>query len=106
MSIDVNSFGKSVASLDADLVDLDDTDELVDAVFVAASNICSNREINVSEFTDLLKASLAGSDKNELAILLAKTTGVDWLYDEETEETFKLVAEKFLEGIEHYSKSS
>jgi len=105
MSIDVKSFSKSVASLDADLIDLDDTEELVDAVFVAASNICSNREINISEFTQLLQASLTGEDKNEFAILLAKTTGVDWLYDEETEETLKLVAEKFLEGIEHYSKS-
>lgn len=106
MSIDVKSFGKSVASLDADLIDLDDTDELIDAVFVAASNICINREISISEFTELLKATLSGSDKNEFAILLAKTTGVDWLYDQETEETLKLVAEKFLEGIEHYSKSS
>lgn len=105
MSIDVRSFGKSVAALDADLIDLDDTDELIDAVFVAASNICSNREISISEFTELLKAAMSGSDNNEFAILLTKTTGIDWLYDQETEEILKLVAEKFMEGIEHYSKS-
>ena len=106
MSIDIKSFGKFVASLDAELIDLEDTGEIVDAVFVAASNICSNREINITEFSELLQASLSGEDKNEFAILLAKTTGVDWLYDEETEETLKFVAEKFLEGIEHYSKPS
>jgi len=89
MSVDVIEFGKSVGSLDVDLIDLDDIDELVDAVFVAASNVCSNREININEFIDLIQASLDGNDKNEFAVLLAKTTGVDWLYDEEIEEIFR-----------------
>jgi len=105
VGVDLESFGKSVASLDADLIDLDDAEELEDAVFVAASNICSNRDIDLSELTELIKRAMSGNDANEFALLLAKTTGVDWLYDEKTEAMLKLVAEKLLEGIAHYSRS-
>lgn len=104
MNIDVEIFGTSVAALDADLIDLDDAEELEDAAYVAASNLCKNSNLDVKEIVSVLKQSIAGVDNNEFALLLTKATNVDWLYDDETMESLRLVTEKLLEGIEYYSK--
>ncbi len=106
MNIDVEIFGQSVASLDADLIDLDGIEELEDAVYVAASNLCNNDDLDISEIVAVLKRSIAGIDNNEFALLLTKTTNVDWLYDKDTMETMKLMTEKLLEGIEYYTMSN
>lgn len=102
--IDAEYFGQSVASLDADLIDLNDPEELEDAVYAAASNLCNNRDIRLQDLTTLLEQSLDGTDNNAFALLLTKTTNIDWLYDEATEEALRVVTVKLLEGIDHYSK--
>lgn len=104
MNINSEHFGHSVASLDADLIDLNNPEELEDAVYAAASNLCNNRNIDLQDLTALLKQSLEGTDNNAFALLLTKATNVDWLYDEATEESMKVVAVKLLEGIDYYSK--
>jgi|GEM_PF-3420924 len=105
MDIDVKIFSQSVASLDADLIDLDDTEELEDAVYVAASNLSNNGDLDTGEVILLLKRSIEGVDNNEFALLLTQATNVDWLYDDETIKVMKFVTEKLLKGIEHYSKN-
>jgi hypothetical protein len=104
MGIDVKSFESSVASLDADLIDLEATEELEDAAFVAASNICANKRLDLNELVDLLKRCHSGSDGNEFALLLTNATRVDWLHDERTEATLRLVVEWLLQGIAFYSE--
>ncbi|MGI2853725.1 hypothetical protein ACRTDR_05825 [Shewanella algae] len=105
MNIDLESFSQSVASLDADLLDLNNEEELEDAAYVTASNFRSNGGIDLSDLADMLRRSQSGSDNNEFALLLTKSTNVDWLYDEETEKKLKFVVEKLLEGIEYYSQN-
>lgn len=104
MNINAEHFRLSVASLDADLIDLNAPEELEDAVYVAAANLCKNPNIDLQDLTALLKQSLEGTDNNEFALLLTKATNVDWLYDEATEESMREVVATLLEGIEYYSK--
>jgi hypothetical protein len=106
MKIDAKLFSQSVASLDSDLIDLDDVEGLEDAAYVAAFNLCNNNELNIGRIVSLLKRSIAGTDSNEFALLLTQTTNVDWLFDEETFKSMQLVTEKLLEGIEYYSKNA
>jgi len=106
MKIEAKLFSQSVASLDSDLIDLDDVEELEDAAYVAAFNLCNNNELNIGRIVSLLKRSIAGTDSNEFALLLTQTTNVDWLFDEEAFKSMQLVTEKLLEGIEYYSKNA
>ncbi|QEY18574.1 hypothetical protein D0C16_22870 [Cellvibrio sp. KY-GH-1] len=103
MNIDVDSFSQSVASLDADLLELNNEEKLESAVYVAAFNLHRNGGVDLDDLVSLLRRAELGCDNNEFALLLAKTTNVDWLYDEGTEKMLKFVIEKLLEGIEYYS---
>lgn len=103
MNIEINDLGQSVASLDVDLIDINDTGGLEDATYVSAFNLCKNQVLDLNKLISLLKLSIEGSDNNEFALLLTKATNVDWLYDEQTEEALKFVAEKLQEGINHYT---
>lgn len=52
MNINVEIFGQSIiAALDADLIDLDDAEELVDACYVAASNLCESSNVDVTSIS-------------------------------------------------------
>lgn len=106
MGININSFGNAVGALDADVVDLNNLDDLFDAVDVAVSNILRDDSIDIQELVRLLESSISGGDGNEFAMLLAKTTNVDWLYDQKNEALLIEVAKNFLDAIEHYRRVS
>lgn len=103
MSIDFGAFSQCVASLNVDLIDLNNREELEDAAYVSAANLCQNSKVDVIGLVDMLNRALDGHDNNEFALLLTKSTNVDWLYDEDTEESMAVVIKTLLDGIAFYS---
>lgn len=96
MGIDFGAFTQCVASLNVDLIDLNNREELEDAAYVSAANLCQNSKIDVICLVDVLNRALEGRDNNEFALLLTKSTNVDWLCDEGTEASMKVVVRTFL----------
>ena len=105
MSIDREIVKKSAGSLDSDVINLDNFDEVENACYVMAANLVRNAADMLDEYEKFFASYLTSKNGSVLSIMI-EATNVDWACNHKVERLFARVVETIIDGIKYHRETT